>query len=367
MKVPFVDLGAQHAALADPLQAAMAAVVRDGAFILGGRVSQFESELGSYLDVSHVVGVGNGLDALRLSLLALGIGPGDEVITAANTFIATALAIAAAGARPVLVDCDETTFNIDPRRIEAALTPRTRAIIPVHLYGRVANLDAVMAIARERGLHVVEDAAQAHGARMTDGRRAGTIGDAGCFSFYPSKNLGACGDGGALVTNDAGLAQRARQLRNYGQSEKYHHDVLGINSRLDGVQAAVLSTKLPHLDGWNDRRRAIAAAYREGLAGLPLTLPGEGPAAGHVHHLFVVRCRDRERLRSDLTAAGIETGIHYPIPIHRQAAFAGAFGEAQFPVTEMLATEILSLPMYPEMTSAQVGHVVGEVRRSLGR
>lgn len=367
MKIPFVDLGAQHAALAAELQSAMGAVVRDGAFILGDRVSRFESELASYLGVAHVVGVGNGLDALRLSLLALGVGPGDEVITAANTFIATALAVAAAGARPVLVDCDEKTFNIDPGQIQAAITSRTKAIIPVHLYGRVADLDAVTDIARARGLHVVEDAAQAHGAYATSGRRAGTVGAAGCFSFYPSKNLGACGDGGALVTNDAALAQRARQLRNYGQSEKYHHDVPGINSRLDGLQAAVLSTKLPHLDGWNDRRRAVAAAYRDGLGGLPLGLPEEGPATGHVHHLFVVRSRERERLRADLTAAGIETGIHYPIPIHQQAAFAGVFGAARFPVTEMLASEILSLPMYPEMTSDQVGHVIGQVRRSLGR
>jgi dTDP-4-amino-4,6-dideoxygalactose transaminase len=237
----------------------------------------------------------------------------------------------------------------------------------VHLYGRVADLDAIAAMARSRGLRVVEDAAQAHGARQRDGRRAGTIGDAGCFSFYPSKNLGACGDGGALVTHDAELAQRARQLRNYGQSEKYHHEVAGINSRLDGLQAAVLSVKLKQLDGWNERRRTIAAAYRKGLSGLPLGLPEEGSAAGHVYHLFVVRCRDRERLRADLASAEIETGIHYPIPIHQQKAFAGAFGERRFPVTEKLAAEILSLPMYPEMTSEQVDYVLAETRRSLGR
>ncbi len=368
-RVPFVDLAAQHRELEDEIQAAIRGVFADTAFILGPAVGAFESEFASYLAAAaepvHAVGVASGLDALRLALEALGIGSGDDVILPANTFAATALAVRAAGARIVLADCDPHTMLLRAEDVARVLTPTTRAIMPVHLYGRVCEMDPMLAFARARGLYVIEDAAQAHGARH-HGRAAGTFGDAGCFSFYPSKNLGACGDGGMVVTRDRATAEAVKRRRNYGQSARYQHDVLGINSRLDSIQAAILRVKLRRLDEWNDRRRALAARYDADLAGLPLALPSPAPAAAHVHHLYVVRLAERDRVLQDLLRAGIEAGIHYPAPIH----FHGAFRElgypaGSFPVSESAAASVLSLPLYPEMPVEFVDRVVAALRRSL--
>ncbi len=360
--VPFVDLRAQHQALLPELQAALARVLDRSSFILGEEVAQFEQEFAVFTGAAHAVGVGSGLDALRLSLIALGIGEGDEVIVPANTYIATALAVSACGARPVLVDVEERTFGIDPARIEEAITPRTKAIVPVHLYGQPCDIDAAIRIAARAKLSVVEDACQAHGARAK-GRGCGTLGDAGCFSFYPSKNLGAAGDGGMVVTDRSDLAARLRLLRDYGQEKKYHHVVKGFNSRLDGLQAAILRTKLPHLTRWNGQRAAHAVAYaaalsRSGTVRLPTTIA----APGHVYHLYVLRVPNRDALVRHLAARGVQTGIHYPIPIHLQPAYSDlGYGRGSFPVTERLADEILSLPMYPELSSEQLQEVTTSV------
>ncbi|HLE36407.1 MAG TPA: DegT/DnrJ/EryC1/StrS family aminotransferase, partial [Candidatus Acidoferrales bacterium] len=305
--VPFVDLKAQYAAIAGEVEAAMRGVLERADFILGEDVARFEEEFAHYTGAKYAVGVGSGLDALEMVLRAWGIGPGDEVITAANTFIATALAVAATGARPVLVDCDPVTYNISPAAIEAAITRRTRALIPVHLYGQPAEMEAIAAIARKHHLLLLEDAAQAHGALFA-GRLAGCWCDAGAFSFYPAKNLGAYGDGGCVVTSDAALAEKIRRLRNYGQREKYYHDTIGTNSRLDSLQAAVLRVKLRHLDAWNAARQAHAAAYRELLTGLPVVLPETHPLATHVYHLYVVQVEARDAVQKRLSADGVSTG-----------------------------------------------------------
>lgn len=353
-KVQFVDLGAQHASIAADVEQAMANVIARTAFILGDEVRQFEADFAAFCDVEHAIGVDSGTSALELALLALGIGSGDEVITAANTFIASALAITATGATPVLVDCDPDTYNIDPTKIEAAITERTKALLPVHLYGQPADMDPILEIARRHDLFVVEDSAQAHGARYK-GRRAGSMGHAAAFSFYPAKNLGAYGDGGMVVTNDAETADRLQMLRNYGQRKKYHHDSIGFNRRLDTIQAAVLGTKLPHLDGWNASRRKLADRYAELLAGMPLELPVVPEWAEPVFHLYVVRVDDREALQAHLQDAGVFTGIHYPVPIHLQPAYASlGYKPGDFPVTEAYAPRILSLPMYPELPPADL-------------
>jgi dTDP-4-amino-4,6-dideoxygalactose transaminase len=327
-------------------------------------VDAFEQDFAAYCEAPHAVGVDSGLSALELVLRASGIGAGDEVITAANTFIATVLAISHTGATPVLVDADPRTHALDVDQVAAAVTPRTRAIVPVHLYGHPAEMDAIMSIAEPRGLLVVEDAAQAHGARFR-GRRAGSLGHAAAFSFYPAKNLGAFGDGGAIVTADDGLRDRLRVLRNYGQREKYIHVEKGFNRRLDTMQAALLRVKLRQLDGWSDLRRRHADTYAELLADVDVVAPA---AAGHVEavwHLYVVRVAHRDEVRAALDRAGIQTGIHYPVPVHLQPAYAElGLGPGSFPVAERIAGELLSLPMYPELTRDLIEEVVDALART---
>lgn len=362
MEIPFVDLRAQYRRIQDEVDPAVLAVMQRGDFILGGAVAEFEREFAEYCGVKYCIGVDSGYSALELIVRAYEIGPGDEVITAANTFIATTLAISNAGATPVLVDCDPETYNIDAAKIEAAITPRTRAIMPVHLYGQMADMDAIRTIARKHNLLVFEDAAQAAGARYK-GRMAGSLGDAAGFSFYPGKNLGAYGDGGAVTTNDAAIAEKIRLLRNIGQKVKYYHEVKGFNNRLDTMQAAVLRVKLPHLDGWNAERRHAAATYAEMLDGLPLVTPTTAGYAEHIFHLYVVRVFDRESLMEYLKERGIATGLHYPIPIHLQPAYAElGYGRGDFPVTEAYAETIVSLPIFPELDDDKVAYVAGAIR-----
>lgn len=356
--VPFVDLKAQYHSIRDEVRAEVDTVFESTQFVLGDRVTEFEREFAKYLGVKHAIGVGSGLDALRLALEAAGIGSGDEVIIPANTFIATALAVSATGAKPVLVDCTEDTYQIDPALIEAAITPQTKAIMPVHLYGQSADLSAIMEIAHSNQLEVIEDAAQAHGTRFMD-QPCGTYGLAGCFSFYPGKNLGAYGDGGAVVTNSDEFAKKLNSLRNYGQKQKYVHVEKGTNSRLDTVQAAILNIKLRHLDEWNAARRNHATLYSDSLAGQNLIVPALDPRSTHIFHLYVVRTAHREELQKHLASRGIQTGIHYPIPIHLQEAYADlGFKKGAFPVTEKLADEILSLPMYAELSPQQIEFVL---------
>ena len=359
--IPFVDLKAQHAPIRQEVQAAVDSLLTKTDFILGEAVGRFEAEAAKYFGVAHAIGVGNGLDALRLTIEGLGIGRGDEVIVPANTYIATALAVSGAGASPVLVDCRPDTYNIDPALLHAALTPRTKAIIPVHLYGQSADMTAVQAFAEEHGLAVIEDTAQAHGVRF-EGRLCGTFGKAGCFSFYPSKNLGAIGDGGLVITQDGELAERIRLLRNYGQRQRNHHEVIAGSSRLDTLQAAVLSIKLPHLDGWNAARADRAARYRERLAGTGVGLPGRDPRSTHIYHLFVIRTDRRDALRDHLTSLNIQTGIHYPVPIHLTPAYKELNRLAgTLPETERAAGEILSLPMFAELSDAQIDRVAESI------
>jgi dTDP-4-amino-4,6-dideoxygalactose transaminase len=303
------------------------------------------------------VAVNSGTAALHLTLLALGVGPGHEVITVPNTFIATAEAISAVGARPVFVDVDPVTYTINPDLAEASITKRTRAILPVHLYGNLADTDALLEIARRHSLALIEDACQAHGARYK-GRMAGTLGSAGCFSFYPSKNLGSCGEGGAIVTDDPNLAKQVRMLRDHGSIRKYEHSFPGYNFRMEGIQGAVLAVKLKHLDNWNNHRRALAQQYHQRLANSPFILPAEAPDARHVYHLYVIQAEDREALRQWLGQRGIETGLHYPIPLHLQEAYKSlGYKSGDFPVSERLAEHILSLPMYPELAPDAVDYV----------
>ena len=361
MRVRFVDLQAQTAAIGAEVQQVVAAALERTDWILGAEVDLFEREFADYCEADFAIGVDSGTSALELALRAVGVGPGDEVITAANTFIATALAITHTGADVRLVDVCPDTATIDPDEIISALSSRTKAIVPVHLYGRVAEMDAVLAIAAQHGLAVVEDACQAHGARL-GGRRAGTLGTASAFSFYPAKNLGACGDAGAVVTNDPDIDEAVRLLRNYGQREKYHHELVGFNRRLDTIQAAILRVKLRHLDGWNACRIASAAAYSELLAGSNVALPGRAASAAHVWHLYVIESAQRDALREGLSARGIETGVHYPVPIHLQKAYESlGYPAGSFPVAERLAGRILSLPMYPELTRTQVEYVAVRV------
>jgi dTDP-3-amino-3,4,6-trideoxy-alpha-D-glucose transaminase len=356
VRVPFVDLQAQHHGLSPALRAAFAELITRCDFILGSAVERFEADFARYIGARHAIGVGTGLDAIELALRAHGIGPGDEVVTAANTFIATVLAIEAVGARPVLVDVNRETYGMDPDAAAASIGPRTRALMPVHLYGHPVALDDILALARRHDLVVIEDAAQAHGARFKGGR-AGAFGHAAAFSFYPAKNLGACGDGGMIVTSDDRVAEKARMLRNYGQRVKYHHAVMGTNSRLDTLQAAILGVKLPHLDGWNDARRGHARAYSEQLAGLVHT-PATSPDVEHVYHLYVIETERRDEVQQHLHSHGVDTGIHYPVPVHLQEACAHlGYRAGEFPNTEAAASRILSLPMYPELTPAHIEHV----------
>jgi dTDP-4-amino-4,6-dideoxygalactose transaminase len=358
--VPQVDLGPQLELLSDELAAATARVMSSGQFILGEELETFETEFAAHCGVRHAVGVASGSDALELALRAAGIGDGDEVITVAHTFIATPLAISAVGAVPVFVDVKASDGLMDTRSVEAALTSRTRAIVPVHLYGRCVDVASLITLSRDLGLRVIEDAAQAHGA-TSRGRPAGSLGDAGCFSFYPSKNLGALGDAGAVVTDDDQLADSLRQLRNYGQDRKYHHRIRGRNSRLDELQAAILRVKLSHLEQFNAARRAIARRYHASLGSRPgvrlLSFDAEADAV----HQAVLCTPSRDELRRQLQEAGIETQVHYPIPCHRQPVYARLEPSVSLPVTERLADEVLSLPMYPEMTEAQIAHVCDTV------
>jgi dTDP-4-amino-4,6-dideoxygalactose transaminase len=361
--VPFVDLRAQFHSIRTEVETAINGVIERCDFILGDSVAEFEAEMAAYCEAAYGIGVDSGTSALELALMALDIGPGDEVITAANTFIATALAISYVGATPVLVDIDPDTYQIDPGLIEGAITPRTKAIMPVHLYGHPADMDPILDIAARHGLKVIEDASQAHGARYK-GRRVGALGDIGAFSLYPAKNLGAYGDAGVLVTSDPALDEKLRLLRNYGSVQKYHHEIRGFNRRLDTMQAAVLRVKLAHLDGWNAARRSHADAYNKALEGLAdsVRLPKTADYAEPVFHLYVVRHEDRDGLQDHLGMRGIGTVIHYPIPIHLQPAYAD-LGQSQgsFPVTEAFADGILSLPMYAELERSHIEYVCAAI------
>jgi dTDP-4-amino-4,6-dideoxygalactose transaminase len=366
LRVPFVDFEARVAALRPEIEAAIARVLDSGWFVLGPEGEAFEAELARSLGAREAVAVGNGTEALQLALVARGVGPGDEVITTSLSAAFTGLAILAAGARPVFVDVDPLTLNLDPEAAAAAVSPRTKALVPVHLYGHPADMDPLLALAAERGLAVVEDSCQAHGALYRD-RPVGTLGGEaglGALSFYPTKNLGGLGDGGAILCSDPELAARLRRLRNGGQSDRYRHELPGINSRLDELQAAILRVGLAHLEEWTARRRSLAATYREALGGLGgLTLPSEQDYARAVYHLFVVRHPRRDALAAALRERGVGTLIHYPIPLHRQPAFAGAGRTAgHLPVVETAAREILSLPLFPEMSDTRAEIVVEAVR-----
>lgn len=362
MRVNFVDLKEQYQNIKDDILRAMTEVMDRGRFVLGPQVEEFEQKFAEYSKVRYGIGVASGTDALFLALKSSGIGPGDEVITAANTFIATALGISYAGASPVLVDTDPVSYNIDPTKIEAAITSKTKAIMPVHLYGQMADMDAIAEIAKKHDLKVIEDACQAHGAE-DKGRRAGSIGGISCFSFYPSKNLGAYGDGGMVLTDDEDLYKKVKMFRDYGQSKKYHHEFKGHNSRLDSLQAAVLLAKLPHLDEWNNRRRSLARIYDELFSGVDVATPVESRGYRHVYHLYVIRTKKRDEMFEYLKSKQIYCGIHYPIPIHLQKAYKDlAYKQGDFPITEKYAQETLSLPMYPELREEQIRYVVTEIR-----
>ncbi|WP_240125137.1 DegT/DnrJ/EryC1/StrS aminotransferase family protein [Thermomonas alba] len=359
--IPFLDLKAPHQELQSELDEVWARVRDSGWYILGPEVDAFEQEYAAYCGAQHCVGVANGLDALHLALRALGVGTGDEVIVPSNTYIATWLAVSQCGAVPVPVEPDPATHNLDPERVEAAITPRTKVILPVHLYGQPADLDPILSIARRHGLRVLEDAAQAHGARYK-GQRIGAHGDAVAWSFYPGKNLGALGDAGAVTTNDPELADRLRVLRNYGSRAKYVNEVQGWNSRLDPLQAAILRVKLAHLDEWNARRAEIAALYLRELADCGVVLPQVPDWAQPVWHLFVVRHPRRDDFQQRLAQAGVQTLIHYPIPPHRQQAYAGlGLAEGALPIAERLAAEVLSLPMGPHLPHADAKMIIGAV------
>jgi dTDP-4-amino-4,6-dideoxygalactose transaminase len=367
MRVPLVDLGAQFAPIKHEVMAAIEEVLDSMHLFLGPSNAAFEEEFAAYCGTRACVTVGNGTDALHLALRAAGIGPGDEVITVAHTFFATTEAIVLAGATPVFVDIQPDTYLIDPEQIEARITPRTKAIVPVHLYGQMADMDPIMDIAARHNLVVIEDAAEAHGAEY-HGRRAGSIGHLGCFSFYYSKNLGAYGEAGAIVGSDPHLVRRLRLLRDHGSDQRYYHQEIGFNSRMDEIQAAILRIKLRHLEDWNAQRRAHAETYARLLAGTGLGLPVTGPERSHVWYVYVVRAPDRDRLQQALADQGIGTGVHFPVPIHLQQATAGlGCGVGDLPHTEKAAAEILSIPMYAELTEAQLEWVASSLQRACVR
>src|SRR5947208_10073298 len=367
MKVPFLDLKAHHAPLIEKFDRAIHEVIDTSAFAGGPFVERFEEEFAAYCGSSYSIGVGNGTDALWLTLLALGIGGGDEVITVPNTFIATAEAITYCKAQPVFVDVDENTFTMNPAELKKSLTPKTKAIIPVHLFGQPADMDPILEFARAHGLFVIEDAAQAHGAEYK-GRKAGTLGHAGCFSFYPGKNLGAFGEAGAVVTSDGELFEKIRVLRDHGQAQKYYHTLVGWNCRMDGIQAAILSIKLRHLEQANRRRRERALQYNQAFAGIEgVATPFEAHYGQHVYHVYAIRVQERDEVRRFLEEKGIGCGVHYPIPIHLQEACRSlGYAEGSFPVAEDLAEEFLSLPMFPELTEEQTEYVARCVSEAAG-
>ena len=356
--IPLVDLQAQYRSIRPEIDAAIQRVLDSSRFISGDEVTLFEEAFASYCGARYAVGVASGTAALHLALLACGVGPGDEVVTSPLTFIATAEAICNVGARPVFADIDPDSYNIDPVRVQAAITPRTKAILPVHFYGQPADMDPLLELAEHHGLSVIEDAAQAHGAEYK-GRQVGSLGDVACFSFYFSKNLGAYGEAGMIVSNDDEIVEIIRIMRDHGSSEKYVHVAQGFNARLDEIQATILRVKLARLEGWNSRRRELAKMYAECLSSLPLTLPTEMEWANSVYHLFVVRTPERDSLLEWLRDHGVMAGIHYPIPIHMQEPYKEFAPEGGLPVTEKVAQEILSLPIYPELTSEQLEEVVG--------
>lgn len=363
--IPFLDLKSHHAALRTELDRAIKEVIDSGAFAGGPFVEKFERDFAAYCGSRYAIGVGSGTEALWLSLLACGVGPGDEVITVANTFMATAEAISYCGARPVFVDVNETTYTMDPAGLEDAHGPRTKAIIPVHLFGQPADMDPILEFARKHNLFVIEDAAQAHGAKYK-GRTAGTLGDAGCFSFYPSKNLGALGEAGAIVTNDAELQEKLRVLRDHGQVHKYRHDVIGWNCRMDGIQAAVLSVKLPYLESGNSLRRTHALQYNRAFDGLgEVVTPFEASYARHVYHVYAIRVEERDEVTRFLKERAIQCAVHYPVPIHLQKAYQHlGYATGSLPISERIAREFISLPMFPELTEAQINMVVLATKES---
>lgn len=352
--IPFLDLKAQYQGIREEVNKAVLDVLESSAFVLGPAVKSFEDDFAKYCQTDECVALNSGTSALHMALLALNIGDGDEVITVSSTFIATIAAIRYTGARPVMVDVDEKTWTMDPDKIEAVITPRTKAIMPVHLHGRVADMDGIMAIAKRHGLAVVEDAAQAHGATYK-GRKAGSFGAIGCFSFYPGKNLGAYGEGGAAVTSDPELAKKMRMLRDWGQAEKHNHVIEGFNARMDGIQGAVLGIKLKYLDKWTDARRDHAVQYDQLLAGAPLQFPVPSNTDRHVYHVYSVLVKNRAIVQKALMDAGIGSNIHYPVPAHMQPAHSDlGYGAGDFPVSEKIADEFLSLPMFAELTEIQV-------------
>ncbi|MDQ6861099.1 MAG: DegT/DnrJ/EryC1/StrS family aminotransferase [Verrucomicrobiota bacterium] len=367
MKVPFLDLKAHHAPFRAEFSRAIEEVIDAGAFAGGPFVAAFEEDFARFCETKFAIGVGNGTDALWFALLAHGVGPGDEVITVPSTFMATAEAITYCGATPVFVDIDEETYTMDPEQLAGALTPRTKAVIPVHLFGQMADMDPIVAFAREHGLYVIEDAAQAHGAKY-NGRSAGTIGDAACFSFYPGKNLGAFGEAGAVVTNDAKLNEKIRILRDHGQSRKYYHSMVGWNGRMDGIQGAVLRIKLRHLARGNELRRKHAVQYHSAFEGLEgLIVPTTASYAKHVFHIYALRVEARDNMMRSLEEKGIGTGVHYPVPVHLQEAYAGlGYTNGAFPISEKTSAEFISLPMFPELTPEQIDYVAEGVKESLG-
>lgn len=366
MQVPFLDLKAHHAAIRGEIDSAIREVIDSGAFAGGPFVERFEEHFAKFCEAPYSVGVGNGTDALLFALLALGVGPGDEVITVPMTFMATTEAISFCGAKPVFVDIDEEIYTMNPALLEKAITPRTKAIIPVHMYGQTADMDPILAIAKRHNLHVVEDACQAHGAEYK-GRKAGSIGHAGCFSFYPGKNLGAFGEAGAIVTSDEQLKRKMQVLRDHGQEKKYHHSMIGWNGRMDGIQGAVLRVKLKRLTDANNARRTHARLYDELLASLKQVIaPKEAKDRQHVYHIYAVRVQNRDQVLKRLSERGIGCGIHYPIPVHLQAAYEFLGHKVgDFPVSETCGREFLSLPMFPELTHAQVERVVNELRDAI--
>ncbi len=363
MNIPMVDLKIQFETLREEIERGFRQVLDTTHFILGPQGRALEADVAAYCGVKHAIGVASGTDALHLALRAAGIGPGDEVITPAFTFIATAEAISYTGAEPVFVDIDPETFNIDPALIEAAITPRTRAILPVHLFGQPADLEPIAALCRKHGLKLIEDCAQSFGADY-GGKMTGTFGEAGCFSFFPSKNLGCYGDGGMIVTDDDDLARTIRVLANHGSRERYHHSVIGYNSRLDELQAVVLRAKLPHIDAYNEGRRRNATLYTERLKGCDVRPPVQDGKGMHVFHQYTLLSERRDALHKALGEAGIASAVYYPIPLHRQEVYRERFAHVSLPVTERVATQVLSLPMYPELTEAQIDRVCEAIRKA---
>ncbi len=365
VKVPYLDLKAQYQSIKPEIDAAIARVLESCQFVLGPEVAGFEQDFAAYCGAAECIALNSGTSALHLALLAAGVGPGDEVITVPFTFVASVAAVTYTGARPVLVDIDPRSFTMDPAAVEAAITPRTKAILPVHLYGQSADMDPIMEIARRHGLVVIEDAAQAHGAKYKT-RPVGSIGDMACFSFYPGKNLGAYGEGGAVTTSNPEYARTIRMLRDWGQDRKYHHLLRGFNYRMEGFQGAILRVKLRHLERWTEARRKVVNLYNELLANSGVETPTEMPWGRHVYHVYTLRADDRDGLQASLLAEGIQTGIHYPVPAHLQPAYADlGYGHGAFPHAEAAAEQVLSLPLYPELSSQAVAEVARAVKKAV--